>query len=100
MRKWGLASLASCAWFFDEISRLEPVNGLTFALRAMTVTGKTLGENLKDVKARIKNPDVIRSETPYANEGGIAILRGSLAPDGAVVKQSAVAPSMYCRAKT
>ena len=35
MRKWGLASLASCAWFFDEISRLEPVNGLTFALRAM-----------------------------------------------------------------
>ena len=63
-------------------------------LDVMTVTGKTLGENLKDVKARIKNPDVIRSETPYANEGGIAILRGSLAPDGAVVKQSAVAPSM------
>ena len=35
MQFWGLASFASCAWFFDEISRLEPVNGLTFALRAM-----------------------------------------------------------------
>jgi len=41
MRKWGLASLASCAWFFDEISRLEPVNGLTFALRAMELARET-----------------------------------------------------------
>ncbi|MGE4539082.1 MAG: dihydroxy-acid dehydratase [Desulfovibrio sp.] len=63
-------------------------------LDVMTATGKTLGENLHDLKARIKNPDVIRADAPYANEGGIAILRGSLAPDGAVVKQSAVAPEM------
>lgn len=41
MRKWGLAALASCAWFFDEISRLEPVNGLTFALRAMELARET-----------------------------------------------------------
>ncbi|UJX42285.1 dihydroxy-acid dehydratase [Desulfovibrio sp. JY] len=63
-------------------------------LDVMTATGKTLGENLKDLKAGIKNPDVIRADAPYANEGGIAILRGSLAPDGAVVKQSAVVPEM------
>lgn len=66
-------------------------------LDVMTVTGKTLGENLADLKARVKNSDVIRGKEPYANEGGIAILRGSLAPDGAVVKQSAVAPSMMRR---
>jgi len=66
-------------------------------LDVMTVTGKTLGENLTALKARVKNPDVIRGKEPYANEGGIAILRGSLAPDGAVVKQSAVAPSMMRR---
>lgn len=63
-------------------------------LDVMTATGKTLGENLKDLKARVKNFDVIRAKEPYANEGGIAILRGTLAPDGAVVKQSAVAPAM------
>jgi dihydroxy-acid dehydratase len=63
-------------------------------LDVMTATGKTLGENLVDLKARIKNDDVIRAKKPYAEQGGIAILRGSLAPDGAVVKQSAVAPSM------
>ena len=44
------------------------------------------------------NPEVIRSvENPYSKQGGIAILRGSLAPEGAVVKQSAVAPEMMCR---
>ncbi|MHC1712673.1 MAG: DUF3536 domain-containing protein [Solidesulfovibrio sp.] len=42
MQAWGLASFASCAWFFDEISRLEPVNGLTFALRAMEL-GRATG---------------------------------------------------------
>lgn len=66
-------------------------------LDALTVTGKTVGENLVDLKARVKNPDVIRNKEPYALQGGIAILRGSLAPDGAVVKQSAVAPSMMRR---
>ena len=64
----------------------------------MTATGKTVGENLKDMNARVMNPEVIRSvENPYSKQGGIAILRGSLAPEGAVVKQSAVAPEMMCR---
>lgn len=41
MQQWALASFASCAWFFDEISRIEPVNGLTFALRAMDLARDT-----------------------------------------------------------
>jgi dihydroxyacid dehydratase (EC 4.2.1.9) len=62
-------------------------------MESMTVTGKTVGENLKGVK--IKNRKVIRSvEDPYSSIGGIAILKGNLAPDGAVVKQSAVTPDM------
>ncbi len=60
---------------------------------ALTVTGKTVGENLK--KARVIDADVIRPlDQPYSKEGGIAILRGNLAPNGAVVKQSAVAADM------
>lgn len=63
-----------------------------------TVTGKTLGENLKSLAARVLDADIIRpANAPYGPEGGIAILRGSLAPDGAVVKQSAVAPEMLVR---
>ena len=59
----------------------------------ITATGKTVGENL--AKARVKNDEIIRPlDRPYHAKGGIAILRGSLAPDGAVVKQSAVAAEM------
>ncbi len=61
----------------------------------MTVTGKTLAENLD--RAAVQDRSVIRPVTdPYHAEGGIAILHGNLAPDGAVVKQSAVAPEMLC----
>lgn len=64
----------------------------------LTVTGKTVGDNLKDLKARILDPDVIRPiGQAYSKQGGIAVLRGSLAPGGAVVKQSAVAPEMMRR---
>ncbi len=60
---------------------------------AITVTGKTVGENLEKVQNR--NPEVIRPiETPYSETGGIAVLTGNLAPDGCVVKRSAVAPEM------
>jgi len=60
---------------------------------AKTVTGLTIGENVSGV--RVKDPAVIRPlDNPYGKEGGIAILRGNLAPGGAVVKQSAVAPEM------
>jgi dihydroxy-acid dehydratase len=59
----------------------------------ITVTTKTLGENVKN--SQIIDSDVIRTiNNPYSIEGGIAILRGNLAPDGAVVKQSAVAKEM------
>ena len=68
---------------------------------ALTVTGKTVGENLKDLQARILDPDVIHPlEQAYSRQGGIAVLKGSLAPEGAVVKQSAVAPEMLCRTVT
>ncbi len=62
-------------------------------LDCMTVTGKTVGENIAD--AVNKNPEVIRPvENPYSETGGIAILRGNLAPGSAVVKRSAVVPEM------
>ena len=61
--------------------------------KVLTVSGKTVGENLK--AATILDDDVIRTlKNPYTKEGGIAILKGNLAPDGCVVKQSAVAESM------
>ena len=59
----------------------------------LTVTGKTIAENLEGVVNR--NPEIIRPvENPYSDFGGIAVLRGNLAPDGCVVKQSAVAQEM------
>jgi dihydroxy-acid dehydratase len=62
-------------------------------LDVMTVTGKTLGENLEGVK--IRDAEIIRSvENPYHEVGGIAVLYGNIAPDGCVVKQTAVADEM------
>ncbi len=62
-------------------------------LDVSTVTGKTLGENLEGVE--VKDYDIIRPiDNPHSKEGGLAILFGNLAPQGAVVKQSAVAPEM------
>jgi len=59
----------------------------------LTVTGKTLGENVAE--SEVLNSEVIRSlDTPYLSEGGLAVLWGNLAPEGAVVKQSAVVPEM------
>ncbi|MDN5299133.1 MAG: dihydroxy-acid dehydratase [Clostridiales bacterium] len=59
----------------------------------MTVTGKTVGENIANCVN--KNHDIIRPvETPYSETGGIAVLKGNLAPDSCVVKRSAVVPEM------
>ncbi len=59
----------------------------------MTCTGKTVGENIDGCE--IKNTEIIRTvDNPYSATGGIAVLRGNLAPDGCVVKRSAVAPEM------
>lgn len=72
----------------NEISKLGLLN-----LNCMTVTGRTVGENIKDCIN--KNPEVIRTiDNPYSKTGGIAVLRGNLAPDSCVVKRSAVAPEM------
>lgn len=72
----------------NEISKLGLLD-----LDCITVTGKTVGENIKGCVN--KNPEVIRTvENPYSSTGGIAILKGNLAPDTAVVKRSAVAPEM------
>ena len=59
----------------------------------MTVTGKTVGENIKDCVNL--NPEVIRPiDNPYSQTGGLAVLKGNIAPDGSVVKRSAVVPEM------
>lgn len=72
----------------NEISKL----GL-LELDCITATGKTVGENIKGCVN--KDPEVIRPvENPYSKTGGIAILKGNLAPDSAIVKRSAVAPEM------
>ncbi len=59
----------------------------------ITVTGQTVGENIKNVVNR--NPEVIRPiDNPYMAQGGIAVLKGNIAPDTGIVKQSAVVPEM------
>lgn len=59
----------------------------------ITVTGKTVYENIKN--SRNRDPEVIRPiDNPYSERGGIAVLKGNLAPDSGVVKRSAVAPEM------
>ncbi len=72
----------------NELSKKNLLN-----LDLITVTGKTVGENIKNVYNT--NPEVIRPiENPYSQTGGIAILKGNLAPDSGVVKRSAVVPEM------
>ena len=74
------------------LKELSKIDGLLDLTRP-TVTGKTLGENIEN--AVIKDPSVIRSvESPYAHTGGLAVLYGNLAPEGAVVKTGAVSESM------
>jgi len=71
-----------------ELSKKNLLN-----LSLITVTGKTLGENIASAVNR--NPNVIRPiDNPYSKTGGIAVLKGNLAPDGCVVKRSAVAEEM------
>ena len=72
----------------NELSKNDLIN-----LDLITATGKTQGENIKNI--RVLDHKVIRSiESPYSKTGGIRILRGNLAKDGAVVKKSAVLPEM------
>ena len=72
----------------NELSKKNLLN-----LDCITVTGKTVGENIANVVN--KDPEVIRPiDNPYSQTGGIAVLKGNLAPDSGVVKRSAVAPEM------
>lgn len=72
----------------SELTKKDLLN-----LDCLTVTGKTVGENIKDCENR--NPEVIRPvENPYSQTGGLAVLTGNLAPDGGVVKRSAVCEEM------
>ena len=76
---------------YAVINELNKLNLLH--TECMTVTGKTVGENIKGCVN--KNPEIIRPvENPYSKTGGIAVLKGNLAPDTAVVKRSAVVPEM------
>ena len=72
----------------NELKELDLLN-----LDCMTVTGKTIGEAIKNAKNL--NPEVIRPlDNPYSKTGGLAVLKGNLAPDGSVVKRSAVVEEM------
>ena len=72
----------------NELTKKDLIN-----TECMTVTGKTVGENIKGCVN--KNPEVIRPiENPYSQTGGLAVLKGNLAPDGSVVKRSAVVAGM------
>ena len=72
----------------NELSKLNLLN-----LDVMTVTGKTMGENIKGCVNL--NDEVIRTvENPYSKTGGIAVLKGNIAPEGSVVKRSAVVAEM------
>ncbi len=72
----------------NELTKKNLIN-----THCLTVTGKTIGENIAD--SFNLNPDVIRPvDNPYSETGGIAVLKGNLAPEGSVVKRSAVLPEM------
>ncbi|MFL8810431.1 dihydroxy-acid dehydratase [Clostridioides difficile] len=73
------------------MNELSKINGIN--LDCKTVTGKTIGENIRNCE--IENEEVIHTlKNPYSNQGGLAILKGNLALNGAVVKKSAVAEEM------
>ncbi len=88
----------------DHIEDLDAAGGIQAVMKELsdnnmidtslvTATGKTIKENLE--KVQVKYPDVIRPiNDPYHKEGGLAVLFGNLAPEGSVVKQSAVLPEM------
>ncbi|MDD5482432.1 MAG: dihydroxy-acid dehydratase [Kiritimatiellae bacterium] len=92
----------SSAYHVEDVDRAGGVSAILKTISAvkgllntdaMTVTGNTLGKNI--ARAKVIDQNVIRPlENPYASEGGLAILRGNLAEEGAVVKTAGVAPSM------
>ena len=72
----------------NELAKKDLLN-----LDCITVTGKTVGENIKDVK-NLDEETIRPIDNPFMKEGGIAVLKGNIAPDTGIVKRSAVAPEM------
>ena len=74
MQQWALASFASCAWFFDDLGRLEPLNAMTYALRAMELSRRTGGPDLEPVflehvgEARSNDPALCTGADLWENE--------------------------------
>ncbi len=90
--QWHIEDIDKAGGISAILSEVSKIKGL-LNLDCPTVTGKTLGENI--AKAEIKDPEVIHPiEKAYSKSGGLAILHGNLAPDGAVVKTAGVAESM------
>ena len=88
-------------WHMEDVDRAGGISAIlheiaekgVLHLDQPTVTGNTLGDNIRD--ARVRDREVIRPVTqPYSEHGGLAVLYGNLAPDGAVVKTGAVDPAM------
>ncbi len=89
---WHVEDVDAAGGISAILKEISKVAGL-LNTDCLTVTGKTLGENTAD--AEIKNPDVIHPlEDPYSKTGGLAILKGNLAPSGSVVKTAGVNPAM------
>ncbi|MBL7154283.1 MAG: dihydroxy-acid dehydratase, partial [Phycisphaerae bacterium] len=90
--KWHMEDVDAAGGISAILNEISKVPNLLNA-NCLTVTGKTIGENIAE--ARIKNPDVIHAlDNAYSKTGGLAILRGNLAPNGGVVKTAGVAPKM------
>ena len=91
--------------FIEDLDAAGGIQAVLFELAkrglvdgsALTVTGKSVAENLADNHVSNLRPDVLHGENPHADHGGLTILYGSLAPEGAVVKSSAVDPAMMIR---
>lgn len=88
--KYPLIALEECGGVGAVLKAIEP----KLNTDCLTVNGRTLGENLADV-ASVENDVLFSLAAPKKPEGGLAILYGNLAPEGAVVKQAGVKPSMY-----
>ncbi|MBE0537008.1 MAG: dihydroxy-acid dehydratase [Phycisphaerae bacterium] len=90
--KWHMEDVDAAGGISAIMKEISKIDGL-LNTDCITVTGKTLGENI--AAASIKNTECIHPlDNPYSKTGGLAILRGNLAPDGCVVKSAGVAPSM------
>ncbi len=89
---WHIEDVDAAGGISAILKEISTIPGL-LNLECKTVTGKTLGQNIAE--AAIKNPDCIHTVgKAYSKQGGLAILRGNLAPNGCAVKSAGVAPSM------